>query len=73
MTAPVLELDCRGMLCPLPVITLAKRLPGIAIGETVAVLADDPAAAVDIPAWCRMRGQELVLADGELYVIRRLS
>ncbi|WP_328995185.1 sulfurtransferase TusA family protein [Kribbella sp. NBC_01245] len=72
MTAD-LELDCRGMLCPLPVIMLAKRLPEVAVGETVAVLADDPAAAVDIPAWCRMRSQELVLADGELYLVRRLS
>ncbi len=27
------------------------------------VLADDPAAAIDIPAWCRMRGQELLPTD----------
>lgn len=71
-TPYALELDCRGMLCPLPVIMLAKRLQEIAVGETIAVFADDPAAAVDIPAWCRMRSHELVLADGELYVIRRL-
>jgi tRNA 2-thiouridine synthesizing protein A len=67
------ELDCQGMLCPLPVIKLAKALPTVAIGETVTVLADDPAAAVDIPAWCRMRAQELVEAAGKSYVVRRLS
>jgi tRNA 2-thiouridine synthesizing protein A len=67
------ELDCRGMLCPLPVIKLAKALPTVVIGETVTVLADDPAAAVDIPAWCRMRSQELVEAAGERYVVRRVS
>ena len=69
---PALELDCRGMLCPLPVITLARRIGEVAIGETVAVLADDPAAATDIPAWCRMRSQELVTAAGDRYVVRRL-
>jgi tRNA 2-thiouridine synthesizing protein A len=65
------DLDCRGLLCPLPVIKLAKTLPTVAIGDTVTVLADDPAAATDIPAWCRMRSQELVSAADERYVVRR--
>ena len=42
----------------------------------VAVLADDPAAAADIPAWCRMREQEYVGAEprptGTAYLVRRL-
>jgi tRNA 2-thiouridine synthesizing protein A len=67
------DLDCRGLLCPLPVITLAKALPTVAIGDTVTVLADDPAAATDIPAWCRMRSQDLMSADENRYVIRRAS
>ncbi|MEV4534818.1 sulfurtransferase TusA family protein [Asanoa sp. NPDC049518] len=50
-------LDCRGQRCPLPVIALARRLPDLPVGATLRVLADDPAAATDIPAWCRMRGQ----------------
>jgi len=53
-------LDCRGQRCPLPVIALARRLPEVAVGGTVRVLADDPAAATDIPAWCRLRGQEFL-------------
>jgi tRNA 2-thiouridine synthesizing protein A len=67
------DLDCRGLLCPLPVIKLAKALPTVAIGDTVTVLADDPAAATDIPAWCRMRSQDLLSADENTYVIRRVS
>ncbi|TCC50178.1 sulfurtransferase TusA family protein [Kribbella capetownensis] len=67
------DLDCRGLLCPLPVIKLAKALPTVAIGDTVTVLADDPAAATDIPAWCRMRSQDLLSADENRYVIRRVS
>ena len=57
---PDLELDCRGLRCPLPVIRLANHIEDVPVGGTVAVVADDPAARSDIPAWCRMRGQELV-------------
>jgi tRNA 2-thiouridine synthesizing protein A len=56
-------LDCRGQRCPLPVIALARRLPELPVGATLRVLADDPAAATDIPAWCRMRGQEYAGSD----------
>jgi tRNA 2-thiouridine synthesizing protein A len=71
------ELDCRGMRCPLPVIRLANHLPDVPVGATIAVLADDPAARPDIPAWCRMRGQQYVgedlAADGvPRFLVRRL-
>ncbi|TCB97851.1 preprotein translocase subunit TatB [Micromonospora zingiberis] len=65
-------IDCLGQRCPLPVIALARRLPELPVGAVVRVLADDPAAAVDIPAWCRMRQQEyLGAAPGPAYDIRR--
>lgn len=54
-------------------IRLAKAIPDVAIGDMVRVLADDPAAAGDIPAWCRMKGQEFVAADGHAYDVRRIS
>ncbi len=57
------ELDCRGKVCPLPVIELALTADTLAPGDTVVVLADDPAAAVDIPAWCRMREHEYLGSD----------
>ena len=64
---PVDVLDCLGQRCPLPVIALARRLPGLPAGTVLRVLADDPAAANDIAAWCRMRGQDFlgaVTVDG---------
>ncbi|GAB3861658.1 hypothetical protein GCM10029963_66470 [Micromonospora andamanensis] len=65
-------LDCLGQRCPLPVIALARRLPELPVGAVVRVLADDPAAAVDIPAWCRMRQQEyLGPGPGPAYRVRR--
>jgi tRNA 2-thiouridine synthesizing protein A len=73
---PDLTVDCRAMRCPLPVIELGKRIGDVPPGGVVAVVADDPAAATDVPAWCRMRGHEYVGArDSALgapaYLVRR--
>ena len=75
---PALELDCRTMLCPMPIIELAKHLADVGVGQLVGVVANDTAARVDIPAWCRMREQEFVGADAASdgaprYLVRRLS
>lgn len=72
-----LDLDCRGLRCPAPIIALAKALPGVEVGDEIAVAATDVAARVDTQAWCRMRGQEYVgeemAGDGTpVYVVRRL-
>lgn len=73
-----LELDCRGMLCPLPIIVLAKRFTEVAIGGVVGVAATDAAARHDVAAWCRMRDQDYLgeqrCPDGvPRYLVRRLS
>jgi TusA-related sulfurtransferase len=73
-----LELDCRGLRCPLPVIELGRRLADVPVGGTIAVVATDLAARVDVPAWCRMRAQEYlgedVAPDGTpRFVVRRVS
>ena len=69
-----ITLDCLGQKCPLPVIALAKQIRNVGIGRVVRVLADDPAAANDIPAWCRMKEQEyLGSAEPNTFEVRRLS
>lgn len=74
--ATAVVVDSRGRACPLPVIDLAKAVADVPIGADVLLLADDPAAGGDIPAWCRMRGQRLVaVADCDAhtrYLVRRL-
>lgn len=70
----MIELDCLGQRCPLPVIALAKRIVSAEVGETIRVLADDPAAAHDIPAWCRLRSQEYLGSPApSTFLIRRIS
>jgi tRNA 2-thiouridine synthesizing protein A len=74
----MLELDCRDLVCPAPIIELARHLGDVAAGELVGVVASDAAARADVPAWCRMTGQEYVgeeTADDGVprYVVRRVS
>ena len=72
----MITLDQRGRRCPLPIIELARHVDDVGVGELIAVAADDPAARLDIPAWCRMRGHEYVgegaAPDGvPVYTVRR--
>ncbi|WP_204114319.1 sulfurtransferase TusA family protein [Shimia biformata] len=69
------EIDAIGLLCPLPVLKLRKRLKAVAPGAAVRLLADDPAAIVDVPHFCNESGHSLVTScenDGTLeFVVRR--
>jgi tRNA 2-thiouridine synthesizing protein A len=74
----VIELDCRGLRCPLPIIELATAIPALGVGEVIAVVSTDLAARVDVPAWCRMRGQDYLgedlAQDGTpRFLVRRLT
>jgi cysteine desulfurase len=51
-----LTVDALGLRCPQPVIELARRIDSVPVGAVVALLADDEAARLDVPAWCEMRG-----------------
>jgi TusA-related sulfurtransferase len=55
----VIVVDSRGTWCPTPIIDLARASADQPAGTTLRLLADDPAAAYDVPAWCRMRGHAL--------------
>jgi tRNA 2-thiouridine synthesizing protein A len=74
--APALTIDALGRKCPIPIIMLAERIREVPIGHVVAVLADDPAAETDVPAWCMLKSQEfLTLTDlpgaGWAFLVRR--
>lgn len=77
---PAVEtVEALGLKCPIPVIELAKRIVRIPVGGTIRVLADDPAARLDIPAWSELRehaylGAQPVPELGEsavAYLVRR--
>jgi len=68
-------LDATGLLCPLPVLKLRKRLKSLGVGDLIAMQADDPAAIIDVPHFCAEAGHDLVEAkeaDGvQTYIIRK--
>ena len=68
------SLDTTGHRCPIPVVRTEAALRAMAAGEVLAVLADDPLAAVDIPHFCRQNGHEVSVvrqAEGWLLLVRK--
>jgi tRNA 2-thiouridine synthesizing protein A len=57
------ELDATGLLCPLPVLKARKRLLALPPGGVLRLVADDPAAAIDVPHFCAEQGHALVAAE----------
>jgi TusA-related sulfurtransferase len=53
-------LDCLGLYCPEPVFKTRMELDEMKVGETLKVLADDPAAESDIKSLVKNLEQELV-------------
>ena len=64
-------LDCRRLLCPMPVIRVQDLVATLPVGDTVEAVCTDPGAMQDIPAWCRINGHEVVSRseNGDTYVV----
>ena len=65
-------LDLKGLLCPIPVVKIAKGIKEVEVGQTIEAVATDPGVLADIPAWCRSTGNELVSMDRENKTIKFL-
>ena len=69
------DLDATGLRCPLPVLKARKRLQALPSGSLLRVMADDPAAIIDMPHFCVEQGHDLVeaLTDAQpqVYLIRK--
>lgn len=70
------RLDCRRLLCPLPVIRVQDRVETLADGAVLEAVCTDPGALNDIPAWCRINGHQVIETredDGEYIVVLRVG
>jgi len=68
--------DCRRLLCPLPVIRVQDRVADLAPGTQIEAVCTDPGALQDIPAWCRINGHTVLRTDskdGEYLVVMRVG
>jgi tRNA 2-thiouridine synthesizing protein A len=72
---PLVTIDALGRKCPIPIIMLAQQIRDVPVGSVIAVLADDPAAYTDIPAWCGLKSHDCVFrvdyATGWSFGVRR--
>ena len=71
------QVDAKGLNCPLPILRAKKGLKDVPAGGTLEVLATDPGAVKDFEAFCRQTGNELLESrqDGGIYtfLIKRTS
>jgi tRNA 2-thiouridine synthesizing protein A len=75
IAADTVDLDCTGLLCPLPVYKAGLALGKLETGALLRLTTTDPGALEDIPAMARQRGDNLVsverLADSQVFVIEK--
>lgn len=60
-----LELNLRGLNCPLPILRTKKALADVASGTTLKVITTDPGAPADFLAFCRQTGHVLVAQESD--------
>lgn len=53
----------RGLKCPLPALFARRALARAAPGEEIALLSDDPLAAVDVPHMCHEEGHDVLAVE----------
>ena len=65
------EYDGGDKACGLLITELAGFFRGLPPGDLVCVVAHDPSAWIDIPAWCRLVGHSFVDEAPPYYLLRR--
>ena len=70
-----LEVDARGLMCPLPLLRLKKALSGIESGDILRIQTTDPAAELDFGVFLEQMGHTLLArsdSDGvQCHLIRK--
>lgn len=59
------SLDTLGLRCPEPIMLLRRKIREVSEGETILVIADDPATTRDIPNFCEYMDHTLISASVE--------
>jgi len=55
-----LELDLKGLLCPMPMVKVSQNIANIPVGGIIKAIATDPGSLADIPSWARSTGNEVM-------------
>jgi TusA-related sulfurtransferase len=65
-----IELDTRGLNCPLPILRTKKTLATLTTGQVLRIVSTDPGSVKDFQAFARQTGNELLAQEtvGSEYV-----
>ena len=70
-----IEVDARGLNCPLPILKAKKALNSMQSGQTVRVVATDAGSVRDFQAFAKQTGNELIdqqtMGADFIHVLRR--
>ncbi len=55
-----LELDLRGLRCPLPMVRVSQNISKVPVGGVVKAVTTDAGSLADITSWARSTGNEIV-------------
>jgi TusA-related sulfurtransferase len=58
-------LDCVGLACPMPIMKTSNKIKAMQPGQVLEVQSDDDGIVKDMPAWCRMTGNEYLGIEKE--------
>jgi len=53
------DLDCKGLNCPMPIVKISRAMKELQTGTTLTVTASDPSFKADVEAWVRKMNQKL--------------
>jgi TusA-related sulfurtransferase len=59
------KIDCTGMVCPQPIVELAKQKKKMQPGQVLEMWADDEGAKRDVPAWCQQTGNTFIGSEDD--------
>ncbi len=72
-----LELDLRGLLCPLPMVKVSQNIKNVQVGGVIKAVATDIGSLADIPSWARSTGNEILKTDKDgkdlIFYVKRLK
>lgn len=58
-----LELDLKGLLCPLPMVRVSQNISKVPVGGVIRAKATDPGSLADIPSWAKSTGNEILKSE----------
>jgi len=71
------QLDLKDLLCPIPVVKISNAVKEVEVGDIIEATATDPGVMMDIPAWCKSTGNEMLKMEEDdgvfTFMVKKLN